>query len=623
MEIKRYLVLLIVASLLFATRAEDDDEDEDEDEDVENGGGNSVLVLTTENFDDTIAAHDTVLVEFYAPWCGHCKQLEPEYAAAAEQLSQHTPPVVLAKVDATQESELGERFDVSGYPTLKFFKGGVVNEYEGPREKEGIVKYMKERASPDWKPPAEAVVTVTTDTFQEFIDSADLVLLEFYAPWCGHCKKLAPDYEKAAKRLADIDEPIFLGKVDATEEKELASRFDVTGYPTLKMFRNGRDSDYNGERDVSGIINYMMKQQGEASKLKHTKKEVKHYMLEDQVTIMGFFDNMFDPLLRVYMDAANDLREDFTFGHSVSKDVGNSYKVNPKSVVVFTPEKFYTKYEPKWHIFNMVDGTTPEDVQKFIQEHQHPLVGQYTAEREKHFKNRRPLCLVFYAVDWSFDHREATQLWRNRVAGVAASNKEILFAVADEDDNKRLISEFRLEDSGEELNIGCYDSKNRRYKLDDMDEWDDDDVEEFLGKFRTGKLPQIIKSQKVPKKQSGPVVTVVGNSFKDIVMDPTKDVLIELYAPWCGHCKSLTPKYNELAKRFKNEKNLVIAKMDATANEAPEAYRVGGFPTIYWAPANNKENPIQYDRQRETDDFEKFIKEKATVSFGKGLKEEL
>ncbi|XP_060073857.1 protein disulfide-isomerase A4-like [Ylistrum balloti] len=619
MEVKRYLILLLVASLLFVARADDDDEEEDEGEEE----GDGVMVLTNDNFDDTIAANENVLVEFYAPWCGHCKQLAPEYAAAAKQLIKNEPPVLLAKVDATQESELGERFEISGYPTLKFFKGGVVSDYEGPRETQGIVNYMEERASPDWKPPADVVVTVTTDTFQDFIDSADLVLLEFYAPWCGHCKKLAPEYEKAAKRLAAIDEPIPLGKVDATVETELATRFGVTGYPTMKMFRKGRDSDYNGERDVSGIINYMIKQQGEASKLKHTTKEVRHYMLKDQITIMGFFDNINDPLLRVYMDAANDLREDFTFGHSVSKDVREEYKVNPKSVVVFIPARFYTKYEPKWHIFKMEDDATPEDVQKFIQDHKHPLVGQYTSEQEKHYKNRRPLCLVFYAVDWSFDHRDATELWRKRVASVAAANKDILFAIADEDDNKRLISEFRLEESGEELNIGCYDSKNRRYKLDDMEEWDDDDVEDFLKKFRKGKLPQIIKSQKVPKKQTGPVVTVVGNSFKDIVMDPTKDVLIELYAPWCGHCKSLEPKYAELAKRFKKEKNLVIAKMDATANEAPEAYRVGGFPTIYWAPANNKENPVQYDRQREVDDFEKFIKEKATVSFGKELKEEL
>lgn len=116
---------------------------------------------------------------------------------------------------------------------------------------------------------------------------------------------------------------------------------------------------------------------------------------------------------------------------------------------------------------------------------------------------------------------------------------------------------------------------------------------------------------------------VVGKTFDEIVADPTKDVLIELYAPWCGHCKELEPKLVDLAKRLKKEKNLVIAKMDATANEAPEQYSVKGFPTIYYAKANDKNNPISYDREREVGAFVKFLQEHATVSFGKKSKDEL
>lgn len=139
--------------------------------------------------------------------------------------------------------------------------------------------------------------------------------------------------------------------------------------------------------------------------------------------------------------------------------------------------------------------------------------------------------------------------------------------------------------------------------------------------FVAGKIAPHIKSQPVPKKQ-GLVKVVVGKTFQQIVMDKSKDVLIELYAPWCGHCKKLEPIYKDLAKKFKPAKDLVIAKLDATANDVPDEYQAGGFPTIYFAPTNKKNNPIKYEGGREVDDFVKFLKSKATVSLG-SLKDEL
>ena len=88
---------------------------------------NGVLVFTDENFDTEIANYEHLLVEFYAPWCGHCKALAPEYEKAAKSLD-------LAKVDATKNEALAKRFEVKGFPTLLFFINGEPIKYEGPRK---------------------------------------------------------------------------------------------------------------------------------------------------------------------------------------------------------------------------------------------------------------------------------------------------------------------------------------------------------------------------------------------------------------------------------------------------------------------------------------------------------
>ncbi len=110
---------------------------------------------------------------------------------------------------------------------------------------------MTNENSPDWTPPVDPVLVLTTENFSETVDKAPLILVEFYAPWCGHCKRLEPEYKKAAGDLQVSDIP--LAKVDATVETELAKRFEVDGYPTLIMFRHGVKYEYNGPRERQGI----------------------------------------------------------------------------------------------------------------------------------------------------------------------------------------------------------------------------------------------------------------------------------------------------------------------------------------------------------------------------------
>ena len=151
--------------------------------------------------------------------------------------------------------------------------------------------------------------------------------------------------------------------------------------------------------------------------------------------------------------------------------------------------------------------------------------------------------------------------------------------------------------------------KNEKYPFE-SNTLTENDIGAFVKDFVDGKLEPSIKSEPIPEKQEGPVTVVVAHSYKDIVLDDTKDVLIEFYAPWCGHCKALAPTYEKLAELYSSPElssKVTVAKIDATQNDVPD--EIAGFPTIKLYPAGAKDAPINYAGSRTLEDLAAFIRD--------------
>ncbi|CAL1531199.1 unnamed protein product, partial [Lymnaea stagnalis] len=208
-----------------------------------------VVHLNDDTFKTFLKKKKHCLVMFYAPWCGHCKKAKPEFMAAADKFKDD-PKVAFAAVDCTVQTGTCSTHDVKGYPTFKYFNYGKNSQkYMGGREELDFITFMNDPQNPaptpspppaesledQWKafPGYKSLVFLTSANIDSVIADNVQVLVMFYAPWCGHCKQMKPDFAEAAE-IVQKEGLGVLGVVDATVEKDLAEKFNIKGFPTCK-----------------------------------------------------------------------------------------------------------------------------------------------------------------------------------------------------------------------------------------------------------------------------------------------------------------------------------------------------------------------------------------------------
>jgi len=235
-----------------------------------------VVELTEATFTEkTSSGH--WFVEFFAPWCGHCKKLAPIWEQFATDSKEK--PFKVAKVDCTAHNAVCANNKVKGYPSIKLFIDGAVKDFSGPRKPEEFLSFYetaltqpaaaekkeaapeKKETAPEVHPPVvenktpSKVTSLTKETFKSKVAQGTW-FIKFFAPWCGHCKHMAADWEA----LAQMSLPANIAEVDCTLDKEICTEEGVRGFPTLKLYKDGAAVEtYLSERTVEAFKAFVQK----------------------------------------------------------------------------------------------------------------------------------------------------------------------------------------------------------------------------------------------------------------------------------------------------------------------------------------------------------------------------
>lgn len=440
---------------------------------------------------------------------------------------------------------------------------------------------------------AENVQTLTSSNFQSTLDGNEFVLVEFYAPWCGHCKSLAPEYESAATKLKDEGSNVVLAKVDATAEQDISE--GVTGFPTLKFYINGKPIEYNGGRTADSIVSWLKKKSGPAVSKITTEAELEKIKSDNPVVaVLVGINEAFESVAKTL---------ELPFVHADGEEL-KTLLGGKEGITVF---KHFDELKA------MLEGLpSVKEIADFVMGHSLPLVVPFSQETaQKIFGGAVKQHFIMF-VDKTGSPKETEDLVKQASEVAKEFRGKYLFVTVDKADS-RVVEFFGIKNYPDARIVELTEKGMKKYKLVG-DGLTQENIKKSCEEHTEGKLAVDLKSEDAPQGDAAvenDVHVLVGKTFDSIVKQPGKDVFVEFYAPWCGHCKQLAPKYEELGKWAKAHPNLIVAKMDASQNEVASV-EISSFPTLKLFKADSEEI-VEYSGEREVPDMIAFLEQHASA----------
>ena len=343
----------------------------------------------------------------------------------------------------------------------------------------------------------------------------------------------------------------------------------------------------------------------------------------DRVVVVAYTSSSDEKSKTAVKEVADKLRDDYFFGLVTDEALAKEHKVDtfPSLVIYKQFDQELDGGRSEW-TESLEDGAK---IQEFIKTNSVPLLDEISAANFGAYAEAGlPLAYIFA------DSKEMAEPLVEAVKPIAQKYKgKINFVHIDATKYGPHAGNVGLKEEWPAFAIQHIDT-GAKYPYDQSAEITTKNIEKFVDDYVNGKIEPTLKSEDIPEDNNGPVKVVVAKQFSDLVLDKKKDAFLEVYAPWCGHCKRLAPIWEELGEAVQKQglsDKVVIGKMDGTENDVPAeaGFTVSGFPTLKFFKAETNEL-LDYNGGRTLEDMVEFLNENASndvkISLAKETEEE-
>lgn len=444
--------------------------------------------------------------------------------------------------------------------------------------------------------PQEDILHLEKENFERMLRKHTQLLVYFYTPLFAEGQRVLQAFEGAAAELRGSE--VKLAVLDVTKEKELADELNASDYFTIRLFLSGdkhNPAPCPVPQSSGSILTWLRRREGSVTDL---LTDLRQAEASEELTVLGFFTELDHEYVKLFYSAAIEI-PDVKFAVTQDEEVVGKYHVTPDVVLLLKKSKLIQAYK-------MGPETSKEELIVLVSVYRMDPVTEYSGQTASQILSS-PLSnhAVLFVDKTSVDFQDVFSAF----SGAAeAFRLKILFVMTDvaEPRNGRLMEYFRVRHFEAPLIRIVNLTSHITYHLP-SDDLNEDAIKLFAWSYLEGKAKPKMQSEPVPEGwEEKPVKELVGTTLEKVAFHPNKTVFVLFYLPYSKTSQALFPLWEELAEVFKEREDVVIARIDASANDINMSLQTAA-PSLCLFPALYAERVVLYTGKNHLKDLLEFV----------------